>query len=108
MSSTSSQKKNKCDSPVPCEQHEDIILSKITQIERSIENLLKNRQQPTKTLHCKLLPQPVKKKQVQQCKTVHPWFPPTRCKYKKRRRKHCAHQMPTLFSYSSSYAWTKP
>jgi hypothetical protein len=98
-----------CPETVPCEKHEDILLSKIRQIEDGINRLVGMKNKPP--LHTP----PTKKTKVLlpkiKCtsKVSHPWFPSSKCKYKtKHSRRKCSHQMPSLFSYSGSYCWTKP
>jgi hypothetical protein len=103
----SKTKQESCDKPVACNQHEDIILSKIRHIEENIDELMKRKKRPS-------TPSPsvqLKKQRPKQYKCVrHPWFTlSNQCQYKKRHKKRrCPHQMPSLFSYAGNFCWTKP
>ena len=104
----SKESKSKCNKPIPCNQHEDIILSKIHDIERSIDSLIQKKMGPSNpSQKCKILPQTATQTK-KTCEVKHPWFPSRKCKYPKGRRRRCAHQMPNLFSYTGSFAWSKP
>ena len=106
----STKKQVSCDKPVPCNQHEDIILSKIRHIERNIDELMERKKTQMRPPVPQCNPK-VKQHKTEPSKYIrHPWFTLShQCRYKKRyRKRRCPHQMPSLFSYSGNFCWTKP